>query len=580
MKVLKKLLGMLKPYLLTSSLALVLMILFTVTDYITPMLLGKTIDAGIGGKDIKLVGKLVMIMAVLTILRSVFIYFQGYFMERSSQQIAYDLRNKLYAHLQRLSFSFFDRQQTGQIMSRMTGDVECVRNFLGFGLINLLMCALNFAATIVIFACINWKLALIVLTPTPALIVVIVMFGKKINPAWEAVREQMGKLTSVLQENISGIRAVKAFARETHEKTKFNNKNLSNFNENIKRAAIEANAFPGMDILGGLSFLLLIWVGGYFVIDKQITVGTFAALQWYIWGLVWPIRFSGWLVNVMQQALAAAPRVFEILDTKPDVSDRNDAIELPMGRGHVVFENISYNFPDGQPALKNINIDIKPGETIAVIGGTGSGKSTLIGLLPRFFDPSEGRVLIDGVDIRDIKLESLRSRIGIVMQETFLFSDTLRENIAYGRPDATQEDIENACKIACINNFIKSLNDGYDSKVGERGIGLSGGQKQRIAIARAILTNPEILVFDEATASVDTATERAIQASLNGVMKNRTTFVIAQRLSTVKNADRIIVMENGEIVETGTHDDLINKDGYYSRIFELQFRHQEMVESA
>jgi ATP-binding cassette subfamily B protein len=580
MKTLGRLLGLIKPYVMLSSLALFLMVLSTVVDYITPLLLKLVIDDGIGTGNVSLVVRYVLMMAGFAVLRAILVYGQSFVMERNGQKISYDLRNKLYAHMQRLSFSFFDKMQTGQIMSRVTGDIDCVRNFLGFGFINLIMCILNFIFTIGLFIWVSWKLALIVLLPTPALILVIVLFSKRINPKWEIIREQMGKLTTVLQENVTGIRVVKAFAREAHEEGKFDGRNNGNYVENLKRAKIEANAFPFMDFLGGMNFLLLTLVGGYFVISGDITVGTFTALQWYAWGLIWPVRFSGWLVNVMQQALAAAPRVFEILDAEPDVDDKPGASALPAVKGHVALKNVSYNFPDGQPALKNINLDIKPGEILAVIGGTGSGKSTLIGLLPRFFDPTEGSVQVDGFDIRDVTMDSLRSNIGIVMQETFLFSDTIRENIAYGRPEASQEEIECAAKMACIHNFIESLADGYNTRVGERGVGLSGGQKQRIAIARALLMDPAVLILDEATASVDTATERAIQTSLNGAMKGRTTLIIAQRLSTIKNAHRIIVLENGEVVETGSHDQLIKNNGYYSRLYELQFKSQEIPEIA
>lgn len=580
MKDLKRLLGLLKPYAGATLLAMLLMLSFTAMDYIMPMILKQTIDVGIGTRNMEYITHLVLLLLLVVVMRSVFLYFQGFFMERTGQKVAYDLRNRLYAHMQQLSFSFFDKQHTGQLMSRMTGDIECMRVFLGFGFLHLFVCAFNFTFTIGVFFWFSWKLALLVLLPTPVLVLVVILFSKKIEPAWKEVREQMGKLTSVLQENITGIRAVKAFARETHEKGKFDSRNVQNFKENMNRAGIEANAFPAMDFLGGLTFILLAFFGGFFVVSGDITLGDFTALQWYAFGLIWPIRFCGWLINLMQQAIAASPRVFEILDTKPEVEDKPDAVTISRGSGHVVLDNIQYNFSDGQPALKNINLDIRPGEIVAVIGGTGSGKSTLIGLIPRFFDPVEGRVLLDGRDLRDIALKSLRASIGIVMQETFLFSATLRENIAYGKPEATQDEIEHAARIAHIHEFIAGLPEGYDTRVGERGIGLSGGQKQRIAIARALLIDPAVLVLDEATASVDTATERAIQASLGEIMKGRTTFIIAQRLSTIKNAHRIVVMENGEIVETGSHEDLIVRDGFYSRIYDLQFKDQEMLESA
>ncbi|NSW90867.1 MAG: ABC transporter ATP-binding protein [Firmicutes bacterium] len=580
MSTVKRLIKLLRPYIFLTILAFVLMLLFTFMDYLFPYLLKQILDIGIAKGDLKYLSKLITMMFIAIVGRTIFGYFQGYFMEMAGQKVAYDLRNKLYAHMQYLSFSFFDRNHTGQIMSRMTGDIECIRNFLGFGFIHLLVCFINFTATVIIFIVMNWKLAIAVMLPTPILIYIIARFGKKINPAWREVREQMGRLTSVLQENVTGIRVVKAFARETFEKGKFNERNISNYNENMKRAKIEAGAFPLAEFISGMNFLLLTIFGGYFVITDQVTLGTFMAMQWYIFGLIWPIRFCGWLVNLMQQAIASAPRIFEIMDTMPEICDTPNAVEMTEMEGHVVMENVSYSFPDGTPGLKGINLEVRPGEVVAVIGGTGSGKSTLIGLLPRFYDPSEGRILIDGVDIKNIKLSSLRSHIGMVMQETFLFSDIIRENIAYGKPDATQEEIENATKIAQIHDFIKGLPEGYNTRVGERGIGLSGGQKQRIAIARAVLMDPAILILDEATSSVDTATEKAIQTAMKEIMKGRTVFVIAQRLSTIKNADKIIVLEDGEIVETGTHGELIGKDGYYSKIYELQLKGQEALEIA
>ncbi|NLC69566.1 MAG: ABC transporter ATP-binding protein [Clostridiaceae bacterium] len=577
---LKRLLTLLKPYIFLAILAFVLLLAFTFADYVFPYILKLIIDFGIEEGNMDYLSKLVAIMFALVVARTLFGYFQGFFMEMAGQKIAYDLRNKLYAHMQYLSFGFFDRIHTGQIMSRMTGDIDCIREFLGFGLINLLLCFINFAATVVILIAMNWKLALMVMFPTPILVYIIARFGKRINPAWKEIREQMGKLTSVLQENVTGIRVVKAFAREPLEKSKFDKRNMANYHENIKRAKIEAETFPLAELLSGMNFFLLTILGGYFVIRGLITIGTFMAMEMYISGLIWPVRFSSWLINLMQRAIASAPRIFEIMDTSPDIYDLPGAVEMPGMKGHIVIENVSYNFPDGTPGLKDVNLEILPGEVVAIIGGTGSGKSTLVGLLPRFYNPTSGRILIDGVDIINIKLSSLRSRIGMVMQDTFLFSDTIKENIAYGKPGASMEEIENAAKIAQIHDFIAALPGGYETRVGERGIGLSGGQKQRIAIARAILTDPAILILDEATSSVDTATEKEIQAAMKEIMKNRTVLVIAQRLSTVKNADKILVLKDGEIVETGTHDELITREGFYSKIYELQFKGQEEIMKA
>lgn len=575
----KRLLGMLKPYVIPTGTALISMIAFTLLDYFIPFIFKEILDNGIAKADMEYLKKLIFLMLAVVTLRTIILYFQNYFMEYSGQKVAFDMRNKLYAHMQRLSFGFFDKHHTGQIMSRMTGDIDCIRNFLGQGFINMLVCIINFSFTVIIFFFMSWKVALFVMLPTPLLVVLISKFGKRIRPAWEEVREQMGRLTSVLQESVTGVRVVKAFAREPYEKNKFNVKNTDNFDENMKRAEIEVNTFPYMEMISGLNILLLTVSAGYYVISGEITVGTFVALQWLIFGLIWPIRFMGWLVNLMQQASAAAPRIFEITDTMPSIVDGPVKLDRKGVRGDLAFENVSFTFSDGTKALRDINLKIRAGETVGLIGGTGSGKSTLTGLLPRFYDPDRGRITLDGMDIKDLELKSLRDTMAMVSQETFLFSDTIRENISYGKPDATMEEIQRAAKIANIHDFIGGLEKGYDTRVGERGVGLSGGQKQRIAIARALVTKPALLILDEATSSVDTTTERAIQKALGEITGNVTTIIIAQRLSSVKNADRIIVMEDGAIEAVGTHRELMaQKDGYYNRIYNMQFKYREETE--
>jgi ATP-binding cassette, subfamily B, multidrug efflux pump len=386
----------------------------------------------------------------------------------------------------------------------------------------------------------------------------------------------MGRLTSTLQENISGIRVVKAFAREGTEKSKFAARNEQNFETNMKRAMLEARAFPLMGFYGGITFLIMIWLGASFVASGDMSLGTFMAFQWYVWGLIWPLNMLGWLINIYQQAVKAAPRVFEIVDTSAEISSpTGGGVSADRITGAVEYRDVRFYFDDQDrekdtPILDGINLQVRRGEVIAILGATGSGKSSLTALLSRFYDTSAGQVLLDGVDVKDYDLDGLRRRIGIVPQETFLFSATIRDNIAYGRPDASQEAIEEAARKAQIHDFIETLPRGYDTLVGERGIGLSGGQRQRVALARAIVTDPPILVLDEATASVDTATESAIHESLLEVMKDRTTFIIAQRLSTIRRADRVLVLEDGRIVQNGTHKELFSQEGFFRSLFSMQ----------
>lgn len=572
-----RLIRFLTPYRRQLAIAGLLTLVTLIGDLATPAALGWTVDRGLGSRRMDLVLFYSLLLIALAGIRSLAAYYQGYVQNLAGQSVVRDLRHLLYARLQDLPLSFYRSMPTGQIMSRLTSDVEAVQEFVAWGLLFLAAGLVSFIGTLAILVFINWKLSLSVLIPTIPLAVAVVLFDRRIGPAWEEVREQMGRLTMVLQEAVSGVRVVKAFARESYETRRFGVQNEGYRAKSLYRAGVEARSFPTMDLFMGLCFVLLAWYGGRLVMRDEVSMGTFFAYQWYLWGVIWPVRMMGWLLSIMRQALAATPRLLEILDAPITIADAPDAVELPPVRGEIRFEDVWFAFPDEpeRMVLKGLNLVIEPGQTIAILGGTGSGKSSVINLIPRFNDVVRGAVKIDGYDVRQVQLKSLRRQIGIVPQETFLFSATVRENIAFGRPDATQEEIEEVAKLAQAHDFIMALPKGYDTRVGERGIGLSGGQKQRIALARALLMNPRILILDEATSSVDTETEYEIQQALEQVMATRTAVVIAQRLSTVKTADKVVVLKDGRVVEEGTHAELLARGGEYTRLYHLQFREQE-----
>ncbi|MFF2089675.1 ABC transporter ATP-binding protein [Paenibacillus sp. NPDC058174] len=579
MKTLMRLMIYVKPSARWVVAAVVIMILATLFDLIAPWILKEIFDKGIAVKNMSVVISLTLLLAGVQALKSAGMFLQGYSQELVGQNVVFKLREELYAKLQRLSFTYYDKAQTGQLMSRMTGDIEAVKNFVGFGAMALFTGLLTFVGTFIFMLWMQWQVTLISAVTIPLILLVLWRFYRKVGPAWSSIREQMGKLTTTLQENISGIRVVKSFAAENSEKGKFAARNKQNFETNMERAKLEAKSFPLMGLFGGLTFVLMIWLGAIFVARGEMTMGTFMAFQWYTWGMIWPLNMLGWQINIMQQAVKAAPRVFEVLDEAVDIESPEAGRETKGMKGVVTFDGVSFFFADqdrksDEPILKDIHFKVNQGEVIAVLGATGSGKSSLIGLLSRFYDTSSGRVLIDGTDVRDYELDGLRRSIGIVPQETFLFSATIRDNIAYGYPGATQEQIEHAAAKAQIHSFIEGLPHGYDTLIGERGVGLSGGQRQRVALARAILMDPPILVLDEATASVDTATESAIHEALLEVMKDRTTFIIAQRLSSIQHADRIIVLERGKLVEQGTHRELSERNGFFRQLFERQQKQQ------
>lgn len=518
-----------------------------------------------------------MALAVIAVqaLQGVVNYGSAINMEWVGQRTIYDIRNAIYKKLQDLSFSFYDKAQTGQLMSRATADVEQLRRFVSVGSMRLLSSFFTFVFVLITLLMMDWKLTFLSLCTMPFLAWSVTMFGKKVRPRYRQIQQQMAVLTTVLQENVTGVRVVRAFAQEEAEIEKFRKENWIYLEQNIVTVRLWAFYFPLMSFISGLGTTLILWYGGRSVINGTMSIGEMLAFNTLLMRLVQPVRMLGWLVNMYSQASASAQRVFEVLDTQPDVRDLPGAKPLPPVTGHVRFENVSFGYDGKNMVLKNLNIDGLPGQRIALLGATGSGKSTVTNLIPRFYDVSSGKVTVDGIDIRDVTLESLRSQTGIVLQETFLFSASIKDNISYGRSNATMEQITSAARAARIHDFVVSLPNGYDTLVGERGVGLSGGQKQRVAIARALLMDPRILILDDSMSSVDTETEYMIELALEELMKNRTTFVIAQRLSTVKSADQIIVLANGEVVEQGTHQTLLAQGGIYREIYDLQFRKQE-----
>lgn len=558
--------------------AVVLMFIGTGLVMLQPKIIQWTFDGVYEEGQWHLLAWMGLAVVVAAILQGLVNYGERLLMEWVGQRTIYDLRNRIYSHLQSLSFSFYDTAQTGQLMSRATADVDQLRRFVSFGIMRLVGNLVTFTFVLFTLLQMDWKLTLLSLGTMPFLALSVAAFNTRVRPRYRLIQQEMAELTTTLQENISGIRVVRAFAQEEREIAKFRAKNWRYLEENITTVRLWAFYFPLMQFVSGLGSALILWYGGRQVILGHLSIGQMLAFTALLARLVGPVRMLGWLVNMYSQATAAAQRVFEILDTNPEVRDKLGAYELPPIKGHVRFDNVSFAYDGINHVLKQINIDAKPGQRIAVLGGTGSGKSTLINLIPRFYDVAEGAITVDGIDIRDVTMESLRKQIGIVLQETFLFSATIRENIAYGRPHASDEEVIAAAKAARIHDFIVSLPDGYNSLVGERGVGLSGGQKQRIAIARALLLDPAILILDDSLSSVDTETEYLIQQALEVLMQNRTSFIIAQRLSTVKNADQIIILEDGRIVEQGDHDTLLAAGGIYREIYDLQFRSQEEAE--
>jgi ABC-type multidrug transport system fused ATPase/permease subunit len=573
-----RIIALLRPHWIWTIGAILCLGLSTGFALIVPWLLGWVVNTGLQHGQF---GSLLLATGAIlltSILRGLFAYGQGYLGQALSNLIAYDLRNTLYKHLQILDFSFHDESETGQLMSRLTVDIEAVRNFIPMGLLRALLAVVYFVAITVILIEIDWQLALVTLICVPILIFLAFQVGSRLRPLWQKVQNETGTLGTILQESLSGVRVVKAFVREDFEIDKYEVKNRELRELNMSAMRLSAWNQPLMILSLNIITVLIVWIGGVAVIGHRINLGVLVAVTTYILLLATPVRTLGFVVTWFMRGLSGGVRIFGVMDTQPSIKDAPNALALQDVRGEVSFEHVSFAYSNGREVLHDINIEARPGQIVAILGTTGSGKSTILHLLPRFYDATGGQVRVDGHDVRDLTLSSLRTSIGLVLQDVFLFNATLRDNIAYGVENASEEQILAAAKIARVHDFALKLADGYDTWVGERGVTLSGGQKQRVAIARTLLLNPHILILDDSTSSVDMETEYLIQQALDAVMQGRTTFVVASRLRTIKNADQILVLDEGRIVERGTHDELLAYHGSYSKLYDLQLREQEDFE--
>jgi len=576
MKHLWRLRPFLHAYRLQITLSFVSLMILTAGQLFIPALIREVIDVGIGGENSRILVISAVILSIIGTIMAIITYAQRYLSEWIAAHIGFDLRNQLYNHIQHLPFAYHDYAQTGQLISRCIEDVRAIERFTGSGVVDLIRLVILMIGIIALLLAENARLAAIALLPMIPLVLITTNFGRKIGKLFLAVDNLLGELSSRLQESVTGIQVVRAFAREAYEIKRFDTANRGLYKARLKVIGEWSKILPSSVFLVSLGTILILWFGGQLVLEGQMTIGEIVAFNSYLLLLTLPAQQLTWLVNLAGEAVAGVQRTYEILDHAPAIRSPENAIKLSGISGSVEFNKVSLHYSQEKAhALDDIQLKVLPNQIIALIGPTGSGKTSLVNLIPRFYDVSQGQVLVDGIDVRQVELTSLRRQIGIVLQTSLLFSISVRENIGYGNPDASMAEIIQAAKTAQAHEFIIDLPDGYETIVGERGITLSGGQRQRVAIARALLMNPRILILDDSTSSVDTQTERQIQNALNFLMQGRTTFVIAHRLSTVRRADMILVLDQGRIVERGKHHELLQQDGLYRQIYELQLRDRE-----
>ncbi|SDH68921.1 ABC transporter ATP-binding protein [Alteribacillus bidgolensis] len=554
------------------------LIIMTILTMAYPIVLQFAIDEVVLSANWGLLPYLAGGFVVITVLKAAATYIHQYYGDLFGIRAVYRLRSRLYKKLQYLPFRFYDNAKTGDLMSRLTADVEGFRFFLSFGCAQLLNLVLLVTVSFAVMMYYSVPLALVSLAAMPFLAVAVYRFDKKVHPAFKNIRLSFASLTTKVQENVSGMSTVKSLSREDFEMGRFDGRNADYKNKSLYTSTIWAKFFPFMELIGNVCVVVLLGFGGYLVIQGQLQLGQLAASFSLIWYIIGPLINLGFIINTFSQSKASGERIVEVLEEKEDIT--NTAFSEPVDclYGEIVFNHVTHTYSgETQKALEDITFHAAPGETIGLIGATGAGKTTITQLISRFYEPDEGEVLIDGRAINQYKLEDLRAHVGFVLQESFIFSSTIHDNIAYGRPDASLEEVIDAAKRAHAHEFIMELQDGYETVLGERGVGLSGGQKQRISIARAILINPAILVLDDATSAVDMETEHRIQAAFQEVMKEKTTFIIAHRISSLKHADQILVLENGKIAERGRHEELLEKEGIYKTIYDIQFQDKETV---
>lgn len=547
-------------------------------DLINPYLTQIMIDKVITQKRYGMLSSLLAAIASIAVARAILGYIKEYGFDWMSTKVAIDIKTDLFDYIQKLSFSYFDSMNTGELMSRINEDVDNIWRASGFGAALFLENAIYFILSSIILVKLNWLLAIVCLVTMPILAYTTIKLEKEINKAFGDISDQTVILNTTAQENIAGVRLVKAFAREKHEILKFLKLNRTNYDLNLEVNRIWAKYNPLQDFLGNVSTILVVCVGGILVIKNQLSVGTLVAFNGYVWMMIWPMRMIGWLTNILAQSAASAKKIQKILDTKVELESPNDAVVLDNLKGNIEFKNVTFKYHD-EVILDNISIKIPANSTVAVMGTTGSGKSSLINLIGRYYDVCDGAVLIDGIDVKKLDLNTLRKQMSIVPQDTFLFSDTIEKNIQFGKTDASLEEIKKACSDACALNFVENLDDGFDTVIGERGIGLSGGQKQRLSIARAIIRNSKILILDDSTSALDMDTEYNLLKNLYTRKQKTTTLIIAHRISAVKNADIIIFLDNGKIAEMGTHSELLKKKGKYYEVYSEQFKDLDNNES-